>query len=155
MIVDILTEITPCKEEDVKANPLMCLFFGGIPRVSTYEAQLVTATIQPGSSGSAVYNSRGEIAGLVFAGAGDLGYAIVVPYEFVANFLENEQHVIPYTKPQSSLSLGGKGQESAPGKPRTSREISQDCNTKPEAKQNPEISKICQIFNRDFIYRAE
>lgn len=163
LIINVLTEITPCTEEDLKSsNAIMCIFFGGIPKVSTYESQLVTATIQPGSSGSAVYNSKGEISALVFAGSGDLGYAIVVPYEFVAYFLEQEQHTLEYTKPQTTRAIvatsadGSKNNNSKNKyRPKSGQEIVRDCMTKPEAKENPDISKICQIFNRDMIFHDE
>jgi len=157
LIVDVLTEITPCTEEDLKKNTLMCIFFGGIPKVTSYEAQLVTATIQPGSSGSAVYNSNGEIAGLVFAGSGELGYAVIVPYEFVANFVLSEEKTTPYIRPQTTIALGvSKKEESKDGRrPRSYEEISHDCLSKPEAKENPDISKICKLFSRDMIFGQE
>lgn len=151
MIVQVLTEITPCKEEDVKNEPLMCLFFGGIPKITTYEAQLVTATIQPGSSGSAVYNSSGELSALVFAGSGQLGYAMVVPYEFVAEFLVYEQYTLNYSRPETTLSLGSKKEPNKANKPKSISEIANDCASKQEAKENADISRICKIFDRDTI----
>lgn len=151
MIVQVLTEITPCKEEDFKNEPLMCLFFGGIPKITTYEAQLVTATIQPGSSGSAVYNSSGELSALVFAGSGQIGYAVVVPYEFVAEFLKHEQYTLQYSRPEATLSVGSKKESNKNTKSKSIAEISNDCANKQEAKENPEISKVCQIFDRDMI----
>lgn len=54
------------------------------------ESQLVTAMISPGSSGSAVYNTSGELAGMVFAGAGEIGFAMIVPQEFIKVFLTEE-----------------------------------------------------------------
>ena len=44
----------------------------------------------PGSSGSAIYNEKGEISALVFAGQGDLGYAFAVPVEYIYAFLGTE-----------------------------------------------------------------
>lgn len=94
----IITGIVPCTEEDFHGpNSILCMFLGGIPTIRTYEMQVVSATIKPGSSGSAVYNSDGQIAGLVFAGQGELGYAMIVPHEYVANFLNNE---LPNIKPK-------------------------------------------------------
>lgn len=53
------------------------------------ECQLVSATIMPGSSGSPIFNTRGEIAGVVFAGSQGLGYALIIPLEQVQEFLAN------------------------------------------------------------------
>lgn len=60
------------------------------PKVKLYETEVVSATISPGSSGSGVFNERGELSGLVFAGRGDLGYAMTVPLEFISMFLLTE-----------------------------------------------------------------
>lgn len=51
------------------------------------EAQALSVLIGPGSSGSAVYNGRGELAGMVFAGMGMIGFAYIVPYEYISYFL--------------------------------------------------------------------
>jgi hypothetical protein len=53
----------------------------------------------PGSSGSAVFNDRGEIAGLVFAGRGELGYAFSVPQAFIYSFVNDEASTLPYLAP--------------------------------------------------------
>ena len=54
------------------------------------EAQAVSNVISPGSSGSAVYNDKGELSGMVFAGSGMLSWGMIVPYEYVKLFLETE-----------------------------------------------------------------
>lgn len=91
--VTIMTGAKKCTEADYQ-NPEhrpYCVFFGMRPILKTYEAQVITATIMPGSSGSAVLNESGELSGLVFAGNGrGLSYGYVVPYEFIVNFLEQE-----------------------------------------------------------------
>lgn len=90
-IINVLTDMRECTEADFNSpNMLMCLFLGGIPIITTYEAQLVTALIQGGSSGSPVYNAAGEIAAVAFAGAGDISQAYVVPFEAVATFFSEE-----------------------------------------------------------------
>lgn len=91
-LISILTGTKKCTDSDF-LNPRtsgFCNFFGIIPIIKTYEAQVASCTIMPGSSGSPVFNSKGEIAGLVFAGSGDFGYAQIVPYEYITSFLENE-----------------------------------------------------------------
>lgn len=91
-IITVMIGLRPCTKEDL-ANPmtaLSCLFRGGLPILKEYSAQIISALIMPGSSGSAVYNSDGEIQGLVFAGSGGLGFGYVVPIEFIVNFLRYE-----------------------------------------------------------------
>lgn len=70
----------------------MCAFMGQKPITQIYEAQPITATIMPGSSGSGVFNSKGEISGLVFAGSAGLSYGFIVPYEYVKDFLVHIDH---------------------------------------------------------------
>lgn len=95
-----------CTEEELHSGAAMfCLFMGGIPVVKSYEMQLVTATIMAGSSGSAVYNSRGQLSGLVFAGQGDLGYAFIVPFEYVEGFLNNELPTVVPLYPNTTRSI--------------------------------------------------
>lgn len=69
---------------------LFCALVGRLPIIRSYEAIVVSATIQPGSSGSGIFNSNHELAALVFAGAGDLGYAFAVPQEYIEFFLHHE-----------------------------------------------------------------
>lgn len=88
-IIQVMLGFQPCTAEDMSDDKIAgyCLFFGGIPLIKTFTAQLSSTTIMPGSSGSAVYNDKWELSGLVFAGQGELGYAYIVPYEYVAKFL--------------------------------------------------------------------
>ncbi len=88
-IIDVVMGFKPCSEEDLN-NPstgLMCLFAGGLPLIKSYEAELVSATIMPGSSGSGVYNTQNQLVGVVFAGSGEFGYAWIMPYQALVNFL--------------------------------------------------------------------
>lgn len=101
---DLITIIVGTKhctpeESEKEENGLFCKFFGIIPIIRTYEAQVVSSTIMPGSSGSPVFNSKGEIAGLVFAGSGDFGYAMIVPYEYISSFFEYELQTLPIRFP--------------------------------------------------------
>jgi hypothetical protein len=92
MNIKVVTDIIPCTSADLNdpEKVLYCAFIGGLPVIKEYQAQLVTALISPGSSGSAVYNTDGEISGLVFAGSKPLGYAFIVPISFVRYFLTEE-----------------------------------------------------------------
>jgi hypothetical protein len=92
LIVEVMTGARKCTEEekqDPKKGPF-CELFGVIPVIKAYEAMVVSATIMPGSSGSAILNSSGRISGVAFAGSGTIGYALAVPYESVRNFLSKE-----------------------------------------------------------------
>lgn len=96
-IIQIMVGVRKCKESDMKDQNLApyCMFFGIVPIIRDYESQVVSATIMGGSSGSAVLNEDGELAGLVFAGnARGLSYAYIVPYEAVKNFAENAAQAI-------------------------------------------------------------
>lgn len=108
MIIEVLAKIKKCEQKDFEGDlGFLCIFLGGIPIVKIYEAQPVSATIQPGSSGSAVFNEAGEIAGLVFAGAGQLSYGFVVPQEYIKEFLQVEVKNLPELKPNTELTLDG------------------------------------------------
>lgn len=97
-IINLITGLKKCDENTPAAYAMYCAFFGGIPIIESFQSQLVTGTILPGSSGSGVFNEYGEISGLVFAGQGQgLGYAFIVPHEYVVDFLEIEE-LIPYIK---------------------------------------------------------
>jgi hypothetical protein len=98
-IIQVVVDARECTKEEIEKDPLTCLFFGFMI-MKTYEAQLVTGHIMGGSSGSAVFNEDGEIAGLVFAGNGNgLSYAWIVPQEYVLEFVKNESKEISWKAP--------------------------------------------------------
>lgn len=112
MNVPVMIGMRKCNEkdvEDIKKNgdigkAFMCLF-GGIPIIKTFDSQLVTATILPGSSGSAVFDDNGEIIGLVFAsGSRELNYAIIVPQEYVKSFVHDEAGKLEWQQPDENSS---------------------------------------------------
>lgn len=114
-LITILVGTRPCTDAD-RLNPnldMFCGFFGLIPIVKTYEAQVVSSTIMPGSSGSPVFNSKGEIAGLVFAGSGNFGYAMVVPFEYISNFFEYELDNLPSLVPTDLITADSAESESS------------------------------------------
>jgi S1-C subfamily serine protease len=90
--INVLVGFKPCTELDAmnENTAEYCLQIGNIPIIRQFEAQVISATIMPGSSGSAVFNTKGEIAGLVFAGSGDFGYGFIVPYEYIDSFVNLE-----------------------------------------------------------------
>lgn len=56
-------------------------------KTENFEAEVVSTTISPGSSGSGIFNRAGELSAVVFAGQGPFGYAMAVPLEFIYEFL--------------------------------------------------------------------
>lgn len=105
--IQILVGFTPCTAEDFadQEKGYVCALLGGLPIIKNFDSVLVTATIMPGSSGSAVYNQDMELSGLVFAGSGQLGYAWTVPYEYVKNFLGKEAKHLKYEKPTNQVNI--------------------------------------------------
>lgn len=149
-IIQVFMGVEKCTDEQMADKDLgmLCLFFGGIPRLKTFDSRFVTATIMAGSSGSAVYNSAGEIGGLVFAGSGDLSYAFTVPYEFVANFVENEakdQVLVEYSR-----SLVDLLKEEAARK-KYNAYISEKC----KSNTNEIIAPFCKTIIKDLEFRKE
>lgn len=135
-IIPVVTGLKRCTQED--QDPI-CLFFGVKPIVHMYESQVVSATIMPGSSGSAVFNDRQEISGLVFAGQGQLGYAFIVPQSYVYDFLTNEAQHIPYTAlPDTSE------EDPMDAASKVARKCNESTGTQPK-----EIKLICQWVSRE------
>lgn len=97
MVIDVVVGTRPCtKKEERMAGPF-CLF--GIPIIKTYESQLITGTIMPGSSGSAVYNNDGEISAIIFAGNDrGLSYGFAVPHDYVWFFVNVEARALKWEK---------------------------------------------------------
>lgn len=110
-IVQVMMGSRDCTSEEY-TNPdtaLFCLLVGKLPVVRTFEAIVVSATIQPGSSGSGVFNSDHRLAALVFAGSGDLGYTMAVPYEYIDFFINQELGTLSLESP--ILTEGASGTE--------------------------------------------
>lgn len=104
-IINVMIGMKKCEKEDFE-NPdygPLCMFLGFLPKVRTYRAQVVSPTIMPGSSGSAVFNDSGRISGLVFAGQGELGYGHIVPWEYVYYFVNEELDSLPNNSPGSDI----------------------------------------------------
>ena len=89
--ITVMTGVKACEAKDLEGpNAGLCIFLGGLPILKLYEAQVVSPTIMPGSSGSSIWNSDGKISGLIFAGAGQIGYGHAVPQEYVKYFIDHE-----------------------------------------------------------------
>ena len=93
MIINVMIGKRECTTEEFDDNEkgFLCLILGGIPIIKTFDSQLVTGTILPGSSGSAVFDKNGKISGLVFASSSrELSYAFIVPQEYIRSFVYQE-----------------------------------------------------------------
>lgn len=143
--VSILVGFKKCTEEDWKDSNkgMLCFFLGGLPIIRTYEAQLTSNMIMPGSSGSAVFNERGEISGLVFAGREGLSYALIVPHEYVAAFLKYELPELKKIQPNSTGSIDAEADK-----------IGKNINWETVCKSNhTEIQKVCELVNDDMLLK--
>lgn len=141
--IQVMTGIRACTEEEVNSDlGFVCMLLGGLPVIKTYETQVISATIQAGSSGSPVFNSEGEIGGLVFAGSGDLSYAFIVPQEYVLNFLESEIKTLKSLKPNYTLDITESMKES-----RRSRvkKFMEKCESE---ELNNKVKEVCKSINR-------
>lgn len=144
-IISIMTGMQPCTPEDLKDdNLIQCVTFGGIPRLRSFDAVLVTATIMPGSSGSGVYNARHKLVGLVFAGHQGLGYAWTVPYEQVLHFTTVEAGKLSPVFPSQDVTHSVARSQSL-----SSREIRQRC----LLTKDDRVDSICKLFERDAVWR--
>lgn len=75
---------------------------GHKPDVRDMDSLLVGSLSAPGSSGSGVYNTKGELVGLVFAGRGrTLSYSFNVPYEYLYAFIHDEYRNMKWSKGKS------------------------------------------------------
>lgn len=92
MIIEVMVGARKCTARDAQdpKTGILCVVFGMVPIVKSFESVVASPTIMPGSSGSPVLNSDNEISGVVFAGSMGLSYAFIVPYESVRNFLLKE-----------------------------------------------------------------
>lgn len=93
----IHTDTRPCSKVEALADPVECILDG--KAISTErEAQVISALVSPGSSGSAVFNTQGELVGLVFATSGNIGYALTVPWKYLDEFVKHEVRELKWEK---------------------------------------------------------
>lgn len=148
--ITILMGFKACTEEDMqdpdKAN-VCALTGGGLPILKNFDSVLVTATISPGSSGSAVYNEDMELSGLVFAGSGQLGYAWTVPYEYVRNFVTKESKHLKYVKPSNLVNIFGNKSERSLNISDMLKKLNTVCESADKAK----IKSLCDVLQNNLI----
>lgn len=101
MKIEVVMDFRPCTDKEVEQDPIMCIFYG-YPIVEELQAQLVSALIAPGSSGSAVFNEQGQLIGLAFASnSRNLAYALVVPWENLTAFVTSEADTLKWIYPKA------------------------------------------------------
>lgn len=89
--IAVMVDIQPCDGTEKGDDAFACFWMGGRPVIKNFQSQVTSSLIMPGSSGSPVYNSKGELAALVFAGSQGLSYGFLVPWEYVHDFLKNKE----------------------------------------------------------------
>lgn len=140
-LITLLVGSRACTQEELinEHISIICMLMGGMPLIKTFEAQVVSSTIMPGSSGSPVFNSNGEISGLVFAGSGNFGYAFVVPFEYISNFFEHEIPLLPNKFPD--------GTAGSPFQEEEKKNYRKIC----ETNQHDAIKKICDMVSKSLL----
>lgn len=151
-VIRVLTGWKECTKSDMKDPQLgiLCVIFGRLPVLKTYETVLATAMIMPGSSGSAVYNSDFEISGLVFAGNGEMSYAFTVPYTYVHEFLTSEIKRLKTLVPNYTLDARNLIQEAGKHKAQV-QDIIKNCH---ETKSDF-VKQHCDVVIRDLTFRRQ
>lgn len=147
-VIEVMAGMRKCtKDEQEGQLAMLCAFLGGIPVIKTYNAIVSSALIQPGSSGSAAWNSRGKIAALVFAGSGNIGYSHLVPVEYLNNFLKNELPTLTVKFPlDDSLRKLGIPAE---------KKLRDTCKSNLQTEEYALISQYCKYIDTDVIYNND
>jgi len=90
MKIQLIIGVRP--DDECEYNVMICMILGGNPVLQNFDSQVISNLIQPGSSGSAVFNSKGEIVGVVFAGSGDLSFGFIVPQKYILYFMSMAEY---------------------------------------------------------------
>lgn len=140
-IIQVTIGFRDCTQGEIESpeTGLFCVVVGKLPIIKAYESIIVSSLIQPGSSGSAVYNSLGEITAVIFAGSGEIGYGMAVPHEYIAEFLYREVQDLKKQQPDMYVQVSTKGQSSR----RDSTSKMEEACQKKEMKD----LKVCTLIN--------
>lgn len=145
-VIQVTVGVRACTDAE-RQDPnvgFFCAILGQLPIIRSYESMVVSALIQPGSSGSAIYNSNGEIAGVVFAGSSELSYGFAVPFEYIYEFLNNESKILEDEIPNLDLDLAkmlaGSSSDSVHTYIGKVREVCE------KNKDNPTVNKVCKTW---------
>lgn len=96
--IGVTVEHRACTKEEELEDPVTCIFEGASV-IKRRESTLVSALISPGSSGSGVFNSKGELIGLAFAASGEINYAQTVPWKYLKEFVEKDAKTLKWETP--------------------------------------------------------
>lgn len=146
-IIDVWVGNKPCSKEQLDSYQKIgryCRFFGTVPIIKTYETRLVTAVTMPGSSGSAIYNSSGELSALVFAGGN--GTTFAVPYEYIADFLFSKKG-FPVIYPKYELDVENLINGNI------ARNQIENLNSRCAKTEDSLLKKTCKVILRDLEWR--
>lgn len=152
-VISVVIGTRACTQDEMvdPSTALFCNLIGRLPLIKNYETITVSTLIQPGSSGSSVLDSNGEIAAVIFAGAGDLGFGHAVPYEFVANFVNYELPNLAAKYPNTVLQFSANNQE----RKEFNKKVQEVCGVSDILNEQQE--KICHYYTdyikSDMIYR--
>jgi hypothetical protein len=145
--VKIIMGLRDCTEAE-KSNPntgFICALIGKLPVVGEFESIVVSTTIQPGSSGSGIYGEENQISAVVFAGSGELGYALAVPHEYVYNFLFKELDNLNPIAPKAEDGVAAAPSSTAEDKEQILKKIEDVCKTHQD-------NSLCKAFNNSLNY---
>lgn len=149
-VIQVMMGVKACTTDDLNDSlkSVYCLLLGGIPIIKNFDAVLVSATIQPGNSGSGVYNSRGELSGVAFAGNGTIGYAWTVPYEAVIDFVYHEQQLLKFSNPSNIVPLSEDADQSDVEKT-FYKKLKHICKSDLKNQYKEKLKDLCSIMNSD------
>lgn len=113
IVVKVAIGVRDCtkQEQNDSETGLLCLMVGKLPIIKNYEAIVISNLIQPGSSGSPVFNGNRKLSAVVFAGSGEISYGLAVPYEYVKRFLSYESKFLKNQIPDLTVSLTSNNSE--------------------------------------------
>lgn len=110
--ITLLVGMEKCSEEDFTRTPGACVFFGGFPVIKNFTAMSSSAMIAPGNSGSGVFNTKGEIVGLAFAGVGrGVSHGLIVPLEHLKRFVSHEHLRLSWVSANKARRVGASSQK--------------------------------------------
>ena len=142
-VIQVMIGVRECTAEEM-SNPstgFFCAVVGKMPIVRSFEAVAISNIIQPGSSGSGVYNTGGRVAAVVFAGDGDMAFGYAIPLEYVYMFVKIEAKQLPFIKVDPTIVFSNTN---------NSRKDFVEKATKVCVEASPEvkasIARICRLF---------
>ncbi len=155
-VIQVMVGTKECTAADQMdpATAFFCAIVGKIPVVRTFEAISVSNIIQPGSSGSGVYNTGGRVTAVIFAGDGDMAFGYAVPIEYVYNFVNFEAPKMKPSKVDPTLAFGSTKESHKDFIDKATKACT---DATPDTKAS--IAQICKLFisaNRhsDMIFRG-